>query len=150
MNTRGVTLVEVLVTAVLIAVVAVLIGTAFARYNERQLLVGTRSNILALLDNAREQTLASKNASQYGVYFAADRAVLFQGTTYATGTPTNVEFLLPPRVRISVISLAGGGTSAIFTRLSGETNQYGTLTVSLTRMPLVTADVIIPQTGVAQ
>lgn len=146
---NGFTLLETLITLALVMALTALVFGAFTRYNEGRALESARSNVLALLESARERTLASKKGIAYGVYFAADRAVLFEGVVYATSTETNNPFIVDSRVRIAPIALSGGGVSVLFKRLTGETNQYGSITLALLR-GTATSTIAIPQTGVAQ
>lgn len=62
------------------------------------------------------------SASSYGIYFASDRYVLFQGTVYDSMDPDNFEVLLPENVVFS--SIAFPSSQVVFSQLSGEIAGY--------------------------
>ena len=86
--------------------------------------------IVETLRLARSQTLASKNATQYGVHFSPSGITLFSGSSYVASASTNVVFLLHPGDTISSIAISSGGEDIIFDRLTGATADAGTVTVS--------------------
>jgi len=144
---RGFILLEALVVIFILLLVALAAYFSLAAFRNRQVLNSGAEEVLALLHDARVRTLAARSNDQYGVNFQADRLVLFQGASYP-GT-TLEETRLSPLLEISNISLAGGGGSAVFKRLSGSTDNFGTVTVNLKSNPAEQAVIRIYSTGLA-
>ena len=132
MRTYGFTLLEILIIAAIALFLAIGSFSVYGNYNKSRSLEVSAQNIASLLKTARSKTLASNDASVFGVHFETSRAVLFKGATFSEPNVDNREYRLPGVVTISTINLNGGGNDIIFERLTGETQQFGTTTVSLT------------------
>lgn len=126
----GFTILELLISLSVMAIVIVIVMTAFISFRKSHALVSDTDTVIEVLRQARNQTLSSKNSSVYGVHFAASKITLFAGGTYSSGSGTNQDFFLNATDTILTISLAGGGSDVVFQRLSGETAQNGTITIS--------------------
>jgi len=144
---RGFTLIELLIAIAIIVLITVLGISAFSRYNSGQVLKSEASRTVALLSDARARTLASKHDSRYGVHFESDRAILFQGSTYVPGDEQNEIMHLHPRATFST-ALSDGGVDVIFSRISGDTDQSGSVTLRRDG-GAETRTVIIDQSGIA-
>jgi len=127
---RGITLVEVMVVISIIALLVVIVTTSFNSFNKNRSLQKDTENIITILRQARNQTLTSKNSSTYGVYFASSTVTLFAGSLYNQNSVTNEVTYLSPDNVISNLSLGNGVNSVVFRKLTGEANQYGTVTVT--------------------
>ncbi|MFH1170151.1 MAG: type II secretion system protein [Candidatus Vogelbacteria bacterium] len=119
---RGFTLVEILVAIGIIVLVSYLVVIPFASFRDAKLLDGATEDILSLLHEAQTRTLSSDGGVAYGIHFESDKITL---------VPDNKEVLLHNHLTISSISLIGGGTTIMFNRLTGATDESGTVTVSL-------------------
>lgn len=86
-------------------------------------------DIISVVREAREKTLARENDFAYGVHLAADEYTLFRAPAYAAGDPTNDTHTLPASFTLTDISLAGGGANVVFQPFSGNTNMSGTFVV---------------------
>ena len=128
--TQGFTLVETLIAISIIALVAVLVVIPFASFRDEKLLDGAAEDILSFLHEAQTRTLSSDGATPYGVYFESGKIVLFKGAAFLVGDPNNKEVLLHNRLTISNITLTGG-SSAVFKRLTGATDNNGMVTINL-------------------
>jgi len=149
-NQKALTLIEVLVV---ILVITILIGLAFISYRffERGTeLEVTAQNILVTLKLAQTKTLASEGASQYGVHFENDKYILFKGDTYQEGAVENKIYQLPKRLEIYDIDLAGEGNDVIFQRISGHTQQNGTIRLRIISAPERTRTIIIQSYGLIE
>ncbi len=136
---------------VVLAVLLVLAGISLGSLintNDKQALDKSTLAVTALLEQARGSTLASKNDSEYGVHFDADKAVMFKGTTYSSSNSSNISAPINYRVQISGVSLSGGGNEVIFQRLTGGTIYTGTITLSLVASSTQTKTITIYGTGV--
>lgn len=123
MRRRGFTAIEVLIAVAIIGLLAAVILWPFAAFRNGKLLDGAAEDILSLLHEAQTRTLSSDGATPYGVHFESAKITL---------VPDNKEIVLHNSLTISNISLAGGGATVMFKRLTGATDQSGAVTVSLT------------------
>ena len=129
-KTKGFTVVELLVSLAIMAVLAVVVFSTFINFRKNEALVMDAETIVSVLRQARNQTLTSKNSSSYGVHIIASKITIFSGTSYVSGNSGNQDFVLSNTDTILTISLTGGGSDVVFQRLTGETSQNGTVTVS--------------------
>ncbi len=127
---QGFTLLEVLIVIGIAGILAGITFSTFVSSRKNESFKHDTSGVVELLREARNQTLSSKNASQYGVNFSPTSAVLFTGATYTAGATSNKTFTLSSGNTLST-SLPGGTTAILFNRLTGETNQASTVTVTM-------------------
>lgn len=127
----GFTLVELLITVGILAVLMIMAVPAFQFFRGESELNETAEEIINTLRLAQNKTLASEGASNYGVHFEGDKFVLFKGTSYDPLAPDNDTHNLRKRLEIYEISLAGGGSEIIFEKLIGTTSQSGSVSLRL-------------------
>ncbi|MEK7555795.1 MAG: GspH/FimT family pseudopilin [Patescibacteria group bacterium] len=147
---KGITVVELVIVIAVIGVLSLVVFSPLARFRDSQVLVSTAEQVISLLYKARTDTIASKDAAQYGVHFEVGRAVLFKGATFTEPNSNNKELALPLLVRASTISLSGGGTDIVFDRLVGTTAQSGTIVLTLRNNASSTRTIAIGQTGTVE
>lgn len=148
-SSTGFTLIEILVSLAVLAVISTLGVASLVHVNTSEALTVETEKVLTLLTKARSFTLAAKDGSAYGVHFEERKAVLFKGPVYSVGASANHTQTLNNAVKISVITLAGGGADVVFAKLSGATAQSGTLTLAAVRDASKTKMITIAATGVA-
>jgi prepilin-type N-terminal cleavage/methylation domain-containing protein len=146
---RGFTLLELLVAIAIAAILFAITVSGFRNLREETNLPLAVDDAVSYLQDARARTLSSEGATVYGVHFETGMFVFFIGPTYTAGAPTNKERDLPPTVTISSYSFSGGGDEVIFKRLTGETDNSGTVTFQLTSDPSHTRTIDINLTGFA-
>ena len=144
------TLIELLASIFIIAILATIFMSAFSTFRENSQLSEAHSAIIGVLKDARSRTLSSQNKSNYGVHFEAAKAVLFKGNIYNSADASNEPYFLPSSVQISAINLTGGAADTVFTRLLGTTTASGTVTISSKRDVGSTRVITILGTGNAQ
>lgn len=147
---NGFSVIEVLIT---IAIIGILAGLGFSHLttlNLRQALALDAEKVLSVLAMARAETLAGRDGFAYGVHLEDKKAVLFRSTNYYAGDATNRVFVLHDAVHLPSMALAGGGAEVRFNKVTGATEQKGTLTLSLVSDSSVTKIITIFATGVAQ
>ena len=108
------------------------------------------AQILDILHEARNATLSSREDQVWGVHFEESRAVLFPGTTFVEPNSQNKVLTLDHLIRISAITLTGGGPNVVFKRLTGETDNSGSVTIALKSDESLTRVVSIISTGNAE
>lgn len=138
-----------MLVAIAILVMAITITIiSLSKLNSSQALEKSTSLVISILDEARSLTFSSKGDSQYGVYFEDSQVTLFKGNTYYPSDPLNVLTVIDNRIGIRNISLVGGGSSVVFKRLTGSTNEAGTLELFLKDSITTARTINITATGV--
>jgi len=135
MRNKGFSLIEIVIA---LAILILIIGLAFAsyRYFEKKTELETSTQkIVSILKTAQTKTLASEDDSSYGVHFEENRYILFKGETYQIETEENKVNQLPSRLEVSDIDLNNESIDVIFQKISGQTEQYGTIILSSIDQP---------------
>lgn len=145
---RGFTLLEIVVVVGIMAVLSGIIVTSFSGFTEGRLIDVYTEEITSLLNKGRLDTIASLGGYQYGVHFESSRLVYFRGTTFTEPDVNNIEVTLDNALEISAITLTGGGADVVFERLSGITNQPGSIVMRVKNTPTKNVTITIDQTGV--
>ena len=146
----GFSIVEVLIVIAIFAIAATIVLSTFVNAGSAQALEKDVARITSLIERARSLTLSSYEGSRYGVHIESDDVTLFKGATYSAGVPDNVIETLNTKVEITGYVIAGGGADIVFDRLTGETAQTGTITVSLKSAPLLFFTVSVGATGLVE
>lgn len=148
-HSAGFTLLEIVIALGVVAIISVFSVSSFLRVNRDRALTTEVEKVLSLVGKARSFTLSAKDGGAYGVHFEQGKVVLFLGPVYTSGSASNETQVLNKEVRISSISLAGGGSDVVFSKLTGKTAQSGTITFSLVSTAGVTKVITIATTGTA-
>jgi len=133
MKERGFTLIEFLITCAVLGVLLALVYPQFARFRENQVLKAGVTDIMSTLNKAQSQALSSIDSSSYGVYFSANQIVVFKGTSYSVGNPSNEVISIVSPASITNVTLGGVSSSSgelYFSRLGGAPNKSGTVTIT--------------------
>ncbi len=126
-NIKGFSLIEIVIAMAIMVIlisIAILIGRSF---NNTENLENAGKIIEEKVKLAKARSLGALNDTNYGVHFENNRIIIFAGSAYADGTPTNQVFNLPDNIDINAVSLAGGGQDMVFGRLTGTTANYGSI-----------------------
>lgn len=132
-NNKGISLVEILIVISIIGILSAIIVLNLSKFHNQQALKNTAEDVYALLNEARNNTISSKNSNTYGIHFLSDRAILFAGESY-TDSVSNKQIDFDSVVRIpdsGGVVLNGGGVDVVFSRITGDTLNYGTITIQL-------------------
>jgi Tfp pilus assembly protein FimT len=120
---------EILFSLSILLILFFIVTSVFSSIAKKQSVESDANLIHSILIQARNQTITSQNASQYGVHFASTSVTLFAGSSYNPSDTSNQIYFLNPSDTILTLSFNGGGTDVVFLRLTGETTQDGVLTV---------------------
>jgi len=131
---NGFSLIEFLIIFGVLTIVFLLSITAFSTLTKKSDLDATHDNIVSIFNLARNRTLASEQASRYGIYFdtstSPDQYVLFKGDNYLLRDPVFDEIhILPSNIEISQISFNGSTNEVVFNRLDGNTFNFGSIAI---------------------
>lgn len=126
----GVTLIEILVILSIFLIITFITIISFSKIRDSEALDKSVLQIVSVMEDARSLTLGSSDDSVYGVYIETTQVTLFKGASYSAGDPNNKIFVLNKGVNISNIVLSDGGSSVVFSRLTGKSNQTGTTTIT--------------------
>src|SRR3990167_2699991 len=146
---RGFALIELLISIAIIMILATMTYGVLYTTNTRKALDTDALKVVTKLGEARSLTLAAKNDREWGIRLASRSITLFEGSAYDSESSSNIVVKLNPLVTLSS-TLQGDGSDVIFERLSGDTAQYGTTTVSLIASSTVARTIIIYETGVVE
>lgn len=118
-NSRGLTIVELLVVMGIIAILAGVSLPVFLNLSQRRDLAGYQRQAIANLAEARDRAQAENRP--YGLYFQSDRFTLFQGDDYQTADD-QITTNLPSNISFSTIQLPN--SLVIFEPLTGEVRDF--------------------------
>ncbi|MDP2593634.1 MAG: hypothetical protein Q8P52_03235 [bacterium] len=144
---KGFTFIELMFIIAVTVVLVGIVSSSFSNFGKHQELVTAAEVLSSVFFEARSYTISSKNASSYGVHIESDRVTRFTGETYDQNDPNNKVVMLRGAVTISETNLQGGGSDVIFNRLTGDTNQYGTIIISRADDGSQTRVITITKTG---
>jgi len=130
---KGISIVETLIVICIISVVVAIIIPNLSEFRNQQVLKNTTEDVVSLINEARNNTISSKNSNAYGVHFQSDRAILFSGLSFVPSVDNKqIDFdsavLIPGT---GGINLTGGGSDIIFNRITGDTVNNGTIVIQL-------------------
>ena len=134
---KGFTLIELLIVVTIGLLLTLFMTLPFRSFQDNQVLENAEDAMTAFIIQARTQTLSSYNDSSYGIHFSSSptaqssQIVMFKGTTYSPTDPNNTTLNLSTNATIVSVSLQGGGVDTIFNRLTGGTDEYGTITLQV-------------------
>lgn len=139
---RGFSLVEIIVSVSIIALILSVTITSFVELNKREALSSNVIAVMTSLRDARAQTLASVGASQYGVKVDADRTTFFKGSIFSSSTPGNQTFMYSSYIRASSTV-----QSYVFERVTGNATASGTIDVYVYSNPTIKKAIRVQSTG---
>lgn len=127
---KGFSMLEVILA---ISIMAILVGLATTYYSNSQVRADVNSqaaNIVHYLRLAQSNAASGLNNTNHGLHFETSSYTIFEGESYDNDSPKNVKIDLPSTMTIDGINLDGGGGNVIFLKSTGETDNFGTITVN--------------------
>jgi len=134
-NSFGITLVELLLVVTILTILLTISVSVFRFFQRSSDLNNSVDQIVNILRLAQNKTLASEGPDQYGVYFDMTTSpyqyTLFKGNDYSSRDISADEiFKLPSIIEMYNIDF-GGGSEVVFSRITGMTNQAGSISIRL-------------------
>lgn len=129
---RGFTLIEVLLTVTLLAILLTLFVPVSLQFQGNALLTSETALLAGDLRRAQASAVAGVNDGGSGVHIEptpTDQWVLFRGGAYTPGAPENDVHVAPSAVDITAVTLAGGGQDVLFAERRGTTGNSGVVTL---------------------
>lgn len=126
-NQKGFTLVEIILTMGLFAVLAGFVTINLIRPQAKSSVDNITNSVVAEIKGQQLNTMyadaqGGTSASKYGVYFENNKYILFKGNSYVSADPDNLSYDLPQGVEFIAINLPS--SQIIFDQLSGEVGNY--------------------------
>ena len=147
-NNSGFTLIESLIVLGIFMLIAVIAIPAYRNFQKQADLINTTEAIINILRLTQSKTLTSEQASQWGVHFSSSEYTLFKGADYALRNSSfDKNYTVPNLVEIHEISLEGSGSDVVFERITGQTNQFGSISLRLKSNVLETKTIVIELSG---
>lgn len=146
---RGFSMLELVIVTGIIAVISTIAVVSYYALVARADLNGNARNIISTLNLARSETITSDQASPWGVHLEVDKYALFKGATYNAADANTKIYILPSSLEISNIALNGGGSEILFTRITGQTTNYGNITIRNKSQTTNLANITIEASGQA-
>lgn len=147
---KAFSLLEVTIVTAIALMLASLSLSTFFTVSDNQALTKNVEYTISLIQQARTQTLNAQNSSRYSILFASSSVTLFKGITYSSTSPSNIQFNLSQKVRISSINLTGGTKQVSFDFITGKANATGTVSFILNNDPKASSTIILYRTGLAE
>ncbi|MEK7178816.1 MAG: type II secretion system protein [Patescibacteria group bacterium] len=145
----GFSFIEIIVVIAIFLLMSTVGFQSFSLFKQNADLDAAADMGVSLLSQARSKTVAAEGGSRYGIHFEQDSLTLFTGASYVPGASGNEKFVLPTTIEMSAISVSGGGSDVVFKKLTGETDNDGTITFRLKSDGSRTRTVLVLATGLA-
>ena len=130
---KGISFVEIIVIISIISLICAFAIPNLSQFHKQQTLNNAVEDTVSLINEARNNTISSKNSNTYGIHFESSKVTLFAGSSYNISS-ANEEIDFDSSVAIPStggINLNGGGSDVVFDRISGDTSKYGTIIIQL-------------------
>lgn len=121
-------LTELLIVIGLIVLVSLWSWSGLSKYSEFEMLTQATETVLSAVETARYNTLESRAGAAYGVHVATSSITVFRGTAYDGSSSENEVYTLDRKISLSS-NFTGDGHELFFKRLTGSTEQSGTIVV---------------------
>jgi len=147
MKFRGISVVEVLVTIAVLAILSTIGFVSYSSFVSKNVLDKSAKSVMAFVEETRLQSIASKNGERFGVHFEADGLTRFPGGTFVLSDPSNVLYPLDADVSVSAINLADSSSDVVFSRINGKASTSGVIELSLVADPSQKKQLRVEPTG---
>lgn len=151
---KAFTLIELLIVIAIISVLAIVGVMNLVSHRQERDLNFTVQEIITVLRNAQDRSIAQEEGSRWGIYFnnptggSNDFYELFKGVSYAGGTVASKIFLRS-NIQFDIPS-SNSFSTVIFTPITGLPNALATVKISLIGKPTSSSTIIINTNGEIQ
>lgn len=145
----GFTIIEVLISIAILAILAAIVYSAMFSFKDSSILLGEADKVFDMLTKAKTNTVSSKSDSSYGVRLSSTTVILFKGNSYAGGTIEETLQLRSP-AQIYSLALASSSPDIVFERLTGETDNFGTITLRSVTNANMTKTITVYASGLVE
>lgn len=148
---NGFTLLEVLIVLSIFAIILSIAITVSRSFSDTVDLDNAAKVIGTNIKFAKTHSVSALNDTNYGVHFEDNYIVIFEGNDYDLSDSTNKIINLSDSVEIFNVDLAenptASGYNLVFSRLTGVTDNFGTVEIRLVKKPSETKKIVINQEG---
>lgn len=145
---NGFTLIEILVAISIMLIMLAITIDMTKSLNDSVNLENAGKNVDLKIRTAKSRSIGALGDSNYGVHFETSRVVVFAGSTFDDSDPENEVFTLPDKIEIDVASIDfGGGNDLVFERLTGNTSDYGSVSLRVINDVSKTRTIFINSNG---
>jgi prepilin-type N-terminal cleavage/methylation domain-containing protein len=152
-SSRGFTLIEIVIVAAIMAVLATVAVSHYGAVYRRAVLETSVEQIQSVLRLARQRAIAQQDGVEWGVHFTNPAAAagfyeIYRTATYSSGNVTE-RYGLEPLV-IFITPASGASTTVLFARRTGEIAAVVNIIVSLLPAGSMTRTIRISPVGVIE
>lgn len=148
MRTRGITLIEILVTITILLIVASIVVGSFRSVTSTYELKRVTNTVATMIEEARSYSISSKNGSKYSIRVEPTRVIRYEGTIYNSSDVNNYVFDLGSNIIVASSSFVGGTTTVTFEKITGKTYNYGSINFAISGATTSSSTISINKTGI--
>lgn len=145
---KGISVVEIMITIAILAGLSSVVIFSFSDINKKQALNKSVENVLSIFNEMRSKAMSSQDFSDYGIKLSTSSTISFKGSDFDSGTDMK-EYLVSDIVSFGY-SISSSSSEIIFKKVTGETEQSGTLDFYLFSNPSHIENIEIYNTGVVE
>ena len=146
-SNAGFSIIEIIFVLAIIAIMTSLVIPRKDGFSGKIDLENAAISIDSKIKLAKSRSISALDGNKHGIHFEPNRVVIFQDDIYVEGAAENEVFIFSDKIEINLISLAGGGDDLIFKRLTGETENFGTIGIRVINEPSSSRQIIINTDG---
>jgi len=142
----GFTLIEILISIAIIGILSVVIFASINMFRNRQIIKNATIEVTQAIEEAKVKTITSYNDEIYGVHFGESDISIFTGETYDAEDPDTIVLFADDSISFN-LSLSDDGENIVFKRLTGETDDTGSILIELVSNSDYNQTINIDETG---
>ncbi len=149
-NKKGFTLIEIMAAISILFIILAVTLSVGRSFNDSVNLRNASKNVDSKIRLAKSRSIGALNDTNYGVHFESARVVVYDASVPFDDADLENEVLtLPDNVEINIadVILEGGGVDLVFKRLTGDTDNYGSVRLRVISDPSNTEQIFINADG---